>query len=208
MNGVLKLLFMAVTSVAVQVVNAQSGPAERPSLKPGSEWVYKVDDSKRARSQPVYDLKRVIKDVSASEYAYDLVLPTGTRTTYMSLDLNPASEGMTSRDKAQGVLPYFSFPLEPGKTWSGSVTYPAPFGGGGIRVTMTGKALDWEEVTVPAGKFRAIKVEATGGSSFGSRKVVLWYAPEVSNFVRMEWEMSYGPNPGKSIHELASFSLK
>ena len=71
---------------------------------------------------------------------------------------------------------------------------------------------DWEEVTVPAGKFRALKIEgngrSVGGPINGTRKVTLWYAPEVANYVRMEFEMSYSPAAGKSIQELSSFSLK
>ena len=104
-----------------------------------------------------------------------------------------------------------SFPLAPGKTYGGKLTYPAPVGGGGINIDMTTKVLDWEEVTVPAGKFRALKVEANGkasGAASGNRKITLWYAPEVANYVRMEFYMSYGPFSGTSVQELASFSVK
>ena len=77
---------------------------------------------------------------------------------------------------------------------------------------MTAKVLDWGEVTVPAGKFRALKIEAnsksSGGAINGTRKVTLWYVPEVANYVRMEFGMSYSPVSGKSVHEFVAYSVK
>ncbi|MSQ52361.1 MAG: hypothetical protein EXR28_10760 [Betaproteobacteria bacterium] len=104
--------------------------------------------------------------------------------------------------------------MTPGKTYEGKLTYPSPFGGSGIDMATTTKVLDWEEVTVPAGKFRALKIEANsrsngaGGRINGARKVILWYAPEVGSYVRRELDMTYSPISGKSVQELTSFSLK
>ena len=193
-------------------LSAQTTPVERPALKPGSEWVYKVDASKRDRPGPPSELKRVIKDAGAAEYTIDVTNAAGTRTTFMSLDLNPFSEGMTSSGRASDALPFFSFPLAPGKTYSGSLTYPSPFGNVSIKVDMNTKVIDWEEVTVPAGKFRALRIEASGksvgGPINGVRKVTIWYAPEVAQYVRAEFEMNYSPVSGKTVQELASFNLK
>lgn len=208
------LIFTVVLVFAASLQNAfaQAAPVERPVLKPGSEWVYKLDLSKRDRPGPPGELKRVIKDAGASEYTIDVTGAAGTRTTFMSLDLNPYSEGMTTSGRASDALPFFSFPLAPGKTYSGSLTYPSPFGNVGIKVDMNTKVIDWEEVTVPAGKFRALRIEASGksvgGSINGVRKVTIWYAPEVGQYVRAEFEMNYSPVSGKTIQELASFSLK
>lgn len=196
----------------MQSAYAQPAPVERPALKPGTEWVYKVDNSKRDKPGPAAELKRVVKEVGAKEVAIDVTLPSGTRTTAMSRELNPYSEGMTSgAARASDAMPYFSFPLAPGKTYAGKLAYPAPIGGGSINIDMATKVLDWEDVTVPAGKFRALKIEANGKASgvvTGTRKITLWYVPEVANYVRMEFYMSYGPFAGTSVQELASFSLK
>jgi hypothetical protein len=52
----------------------------------------------------------------------------------------------------------------------------------------------WEEVTVPAGTFKALKVSAltwyrrvdSGGSGSGRIVLKYWYAPEVKRVVRNE----------------------
>lgn len=207
-SATMAVVFAGISSA----VCAQSGPVERPVLKPGTEWVYKVDNSKRNRPGPAAELKRVIKEVSDKDYTIEISTGGNTRVGAMSLDLNPFSEGLTSSGRTSSPLPYFAFPLEPGKTWKGVVDYPSPFGSLMINVNMTTRALDWEEITVPAGKFRALKIEANGrsvgGPINGTRKVTLWYAPEVANYVRMEFEMSYSPAAGTSVQELTSFSLK
>lgn len=208
-----KRVFAAVVAVASSQVFAQATQAERPELKPGTEWVYKIDNSKRNRPGPPAELKRVIKEVGDKDYTIEITQAGNTRIGAMSLDLNPFSEGLTSSGRTSSPLPYFSFPLVPGKTYSGVLDYPSPFGNLIINLNMTTKVLDWEEVTVPGGKFRALKIEgngrSVGGPINGTRKATLWYAPEIANYVRMEFEMSYNsPAVDKSIQELSSFSLK
>lgn len=178
----------AFVAVALQSAFAQTTPVERPALKPGSEWNYRIDNSKRDKPGPPGELKRTIKEAGAAEYTIELSTGTGApRTGAMSLDLNPFNEDMSFASRATGPIPYFSFPLAPGKTYEGKLTYPSPFGSSGIDMTTTSKVLDWEEVTVPAGKFRALKIEVNsrsngaGGKINGTRKVVLWYAPEVGS---------------------------
>ncbi len=209
---VLRILGGVAVALFCGLTVSQPAQVDRPLLKPGTEWVYKIDNSKRDRPAPNSELKRVIKDTGTDEYTIELSGPTGTRTTAMSLDLNPFSEGMTTSGRASGALPYFLFPLAPGKTYAGSITYPSPFGSVNIKVDMNTKVLEWEDVTVPAGKYKALKIEANGksvgGPINGWRKVTLWYAPEVANYVRMEFELSYSPASGKSVQELVSFSLK
>jgi hypothetical protein len=79
---------------------------------------------------------------------------------------------------------------------------------------------DWETITVPAGRFRALRVEATGqrvtpvggrGGAFAGRfKIVAWYAPEVKRLARLEhqvWSADvYSPSIiGDDLLELLSF---
>ena len=203
--GVISVLFYA------QVTLAQTGPVERPALNVGSEWSYAVDNSKRERPTPPSTIKRTIKEVKAAEYSVELVTPQGTRIGAMSLDLNPFSEGMTAGSaRSSAPLPYFQFPLAPGKTYSGTLTYPTPLGQT-ANVEMTTKVLEWENVTVPAGTFKALKIEAIGKSTGqginGRRNATLWYSPDVGHYVRMEFDLGYG-FPGLQIQELTSYALK
>ena len=44
------------------------------------------------------------------------------------------------------------------------------------------RAIRWEEITVPAGRFRALRIFHYGWGY----TMEYWYAPKVKNFVRME----------------------
>jgi hypothetical protein len=78
----------------------------------------------------------------------------------------------------------------------GEVTNPGgyPVGGAGLPHWAThARILDWEQVTVPAGTFRALRVEASGKRPAPSRSVLptqftltVWYAPDVKRYVRLE----------------------
>jgi hypothetical protein len=57
----------------------------------------------------------------------------------------------------------------------------------------TAKVIGWEDVQVPAGKFRALKVEhdstlrGSRGPFTANRKILLWYVPETKRWVRSEF---------------------
>jgi hypothetical protein len=64
------------------------------------------------------------------------------------------------------------------------------------------RVLGWEEVSVPAGKLRALKVEAKGSfqrldTSFrGWQRTVIWYSPEVKRWAKFTFE-SGGRSPNQ-----------
>jgi hypothetical protein len=56
------------------------------------------------------------------------------------------------------------------------------------------KVVGWEEVTVPAGTFRALRIEAEGPFErvdmpiVGTAKEVMWYVPQVKRYVKWTFE--------------------
>jgi hypothetical protein len=73
----------------------------------------------------------------------------------------------------------------------------------------------WEQVTVPAGTFRALRVTVhgtrertamTGGAQFVGRfELVAWYAPEAKRYVRLEhkaWSGGFGAQGRPSSHDV------
>jgi len=69
------------------------------------------------------------------------------------------------------------------------------------RATAKYKVAGWEEVAVPAGKFRALKIEGDGTYTrndtrqTGRSKMELWYVPEVNRWVRFRFQtptLDYG----------------
>jgi hypothetical protein len=79
----------------------------------------------------------------------------------------------------------FSWPLWVGKTWQPSYTYQdlgrgRKFGG----VTFNHRVIAYEDVTVPAGTFKAFRIDGTPVSSAASF-FTYWYAPDVKLVVKL-----------------------
>jgi len=73
----------------------------------------------------------------------------------------------------------------------------------------------WEEVIVPAGKFRALKIEADGGffrldgPQRGTVKSAYWYVPEVKRWVKYAVEQTMlGRAWTKEGDELVDFRVQ
>jgi len=116
-----------------------------------------------------------------------------------------------------------NFPLVIGKKWEDGFRLMTPQGFPHRDGIENIKVLGWEEVTVPAGKFRAIKMEnmikyeALGSGTLSESKVWYWYSPEVKYLVKVQYEKGYveAVDPwvvsfegGRKDWKLISFKLK
>lgn len=92
-----------------------------------------------------------------------------------------------------------SFPLQVGKQWSFRYDY-TPEHHRDVSVEQTASVVGWEEVSVPAGRFRALKVVHEGrynaveaGFAWnGAIREIYWYAPEVRRIVKREYRDTKG----------------
>jgi hypothetical protein len=183
-------------------------PAPAPALKPGTSWHYRQRD-----------------EISGHEGASIRVEVTGAAADRVTVGRAVAGEAaVNERWDATGnweqigtrgwawlerlgsvgkrvefapALPLYRFPLQAGKTWVETVQAVDPASGRKTAVRVFGKAIAWEEVTVPAGKFRAIKVRRSiapeDGDATRSPTIVTlidWYAPQVAGTVKRicDWE--------------------
>lgn len=97
-----------------------------------------------------------------------------------------------------------NFPLEIGKSWKDKYdTYFETF-----------TALGWEEIEVPAGKYKALKLEykqgkgeERAGQTSKEGKAWYWYSPDVKYMVKCQYERS-GYWDAFYDWELTSFELK
>ena len=89
-------------------------------------------------------------------------------------------------------LQYFAFHLYPGKTWQ-QKSRETNLQTGAVREhTLSATVGDWEDISVPAGTFRALKItlqtelldRSTGETSTGTD--ISWYAPDMHRRVRSE----------------------
>lgn len=153
------LLFVA--SVGIASAQAQEAPA--PELHAGDKWLYQL----KIETPPTGSATRHWENTIQRAGAGGMVLAT------KPVDSNqPPTETLLQDDWSRMVSingktvtsnKPFEFPLHPGKTWTLDLTevHPNPRLKS-VRNKMDYKVVGWEEVTVPAGTFKAVKIEADG----------------------------------------------
>jgi len=165
-------------SVAAQVA--------APTLKAGDTWTYRgIDNYNR---QPTGTWTREVTGTAASG------IRVAVRSADGSVDdLFRAPGELTSgvlNDRARGTMdPAFQlmpFPLGEGKSWSQKVIRTDPVTNEKREMLVRGKVLGWETIKVPAGEFRAMKVERTmylgdydSFRGITQRTETEWYAPDI-----------------------------
>lgn len=157
-----------------------------PTLKAGDTWTYRgIDNYNRL---PTGTWTREVTGTAAS----------GIRVAVRSADgavddLFRAPGELTSgalSDRARGTMdPAFQlmpFPLAEGKSWSQKVIRTDPVTNEKREMLVQGRVLGWETIKVPAGEFKAIKVERTmylgdydSFRGITQRTETEWYAPDI-----------------------------
>ena len=193
---------------------AQADVVHRTQLQPGDRWVYHRMDyaSKKVTGQRRLEVAR------ADERAIQVLLgKDGERDETYTAEWNAVATAGAVFHPHTGLL---KFPLRVGDTWP--VVYESEFGptrSWRARHEHTARVVGWEDVEVPAGKFRALKIETEGEfrrldtTRSGTARYRIWYVPEVKRWVKYVYEDDVvlggprGPN-NRNGEELASFALR
>jgi hypothetical protein len=93
-------------------------------------------------------------------------------------------------------LIWFKFPLSPGKTWAQSAHWETPALDVAGTEEVRGKVIGWETVKVPAGSYKALRVEIRdriigSGGVYDLVTLTYWYVPEVNRFVKYSYSSIY-----------------
>ena len=165
-------------------------PVERPLWSVGDTWTYRNtqlphwSSSRTVVSQFAMRVDRVNSDhyvlfrTEMDEQGNVTAEPVRQR---WSPGLNRLSY-MQADKKWQEFFRY-KWPMQPGEEWK------APYIGSDYNTEWTVEATRWEDVTVPAGTFRALRIELSRTEAGGRRAVKRewhWYSPEVKRDVRFE----------------------
>ena len=188
--------------------------ADLPSFKTGESWTYaRVDKNDQSHTG-----KFVITVTSVSDNGY----ATATKVLEGAADdevgeYTQEMNAIKNEDrKFTPFVPYFSFPLTPGKTWEGSWKFTARGGKKNNMLNFDGimksRVEGWETITTPAGEFKALKIvfkskltdqhSGRGKATTGIR----WYSPEVRHIVRSEIKDEGGKKSRDEVTELVSFN--
>jgi hypothetical protein len=176
------VLAAALAGVALPV----AAQVAAPTLKPGDTWTYRgIDNYNR---QVTGTLTREV--TSAAPGGIRVVSRDGGEATESLFRAPGELASGVLGDRARGTMePAFQvapFPLAEGKTWSQKVIRTDPATGERREMLVTGRVRGWETVKVPAGEFKALKVERTlylgdydSFRGITQRTETEWYAPDI-----------------------------
>ncbi len=140
-----------------------------------------------------------------------------------TLNITHVLDGNTRRQYLDTGKKILNFPLTVGKEWKNFYQRTEPGVDGLVLVEYheTLRVLGWEEIKVPAGKFKAVKmeykIEPLVWSSLGCHarpesKAWYWYSSEVKNLVKCNYEEGYDGGPGEAgarrDWQLVSYELR
>ncbi len=184
---VLAAAFAAAIAAPLSVL-AQSAPA--PSIGAGDSWTYRGISYNRL---PLADLTR---EVTGTGNEIRVVTRAGGAEQTADFPRPGLLASGPLNDRATGTLApaleLMPFPLEAGKRWTQTVQRRDPVSGQMRDVRVEGRVIGWETVRVPAGEFRAMKVERRmwlgdwdefRGETW--RAETEWYVPEVKGPVKV-----------------------
>lgn len=188
----------------------ERNPVRRPYVEVGDCWTYRKTDPANKKKR-VYDYTSCVTYVDKSKdviFAVDSTGGVGTDHTY-TIDWNPVVDQHTVRSETH----FLKFPVHVGDTYSFEVDYRNtnhPLENRKRKWDM--KVVGWEDVAVPAGMFRAVRIEGigiggrasgTGNFSPTRHQVTIWYVPEVNREVKR----IHNNGALTVVHELTQYRL-
>lgn len=195
--------FIATTILFIQVV-AGAQTAAQPTFKVGDQWEWSTIDSltKIEASKTKLTIVEIGSDI---RLASDEDTKPSTTWTLDGLFLQDARTGR----KVAYKTPYRPWPLEVGKKWDAQTEWVSATGQSG-RTKQDAAVVAYEEVTVPAGKFMAYKIEMKGffnnvsSGHNGRQSQTVWYAPEAGTAVRLVYDDGFN----RTTTQLTSMARK
>ncbi len=224
----MSFLIFAALIIPAFLLYAAEKTVEAPNVEVGEKWIYtdkKGNDLKEAQKARGEEITYVTEKVTDKEIILKVLMGQKSfgKTIYdrqLNLITNPDGNPHNLW-KYYPNNANFSFPLQEGKKWTAS--YKVKTDAWEATYKVNARVVGWEQVTVPAGAFDAIKVVKKvkwqgdridrpdndsdfrsadpGGASkttfkyyAGEGELTLWYAPEVKAVVKSVWDLNEYPS--------------
>jgi hypothetical protein len=188
-------------------------PVAQPEVKVGERWTYRRMNYRTGRPAGVYEIRVVFAERGVIQ-----VVGTG-KGSDREIDTTYTAEWNAVSTRNRIFVPHtgwFRFPLRVGSVHEAVFDSRMPKKGDAhSRQQRTVRVLGWEDVVVPAGRYRALKIESAGQYQrldkpvAGRARNLVWYAPEVKRWVKLELEIT--TDRGLVEHsgeELVGFALQ
>jgi hypothetical protein len=154
---------LIVASLLLLSVSAMAESIDAPRVAAGDSWVYRVTTERGPQGWVQHDEDFSVAHVDATTIFLS-VKPSGSQQA--PIEQLAGADWSRSRDvngTQQVINRPFAFPLEVGKKWELKYTEANPNRQHLSESFQTGYAVvGWEDIDVPAGKFKALKIEAEG----------------------------------------------
>jgi hypothetical protein len=166
-------------------------PVSAPQYQVGEKWTWRNEKGREWTDQ-VLQVNEGLTQIKWSNgevgfYDKDRVLRQVKKTNGELVTQQGAGQYVAIGQKT------LDFPLQAGKTWNYSF-YGQPRGGGtGLQTYRNEfKVIGCEELSIPAGKVSALKLEITQWivGTHWNGVFYLWYAPQVKSYVKRQYPVS------------------
>lgn len=167
----------AVSEAPLRTLAAAQKP---PVWRPGDRWLYGVLIGTEQGVKIVEVVE--VRDINNAPY---YVLRVGELEHFYTTQLQWAGHARDRKieSRISPPLPWFSWPLEPGRRWVYRGTLQDS--SGSFQRDDTFIVLGSEVIEVPAGRFNTIKVLHEGDR--GDRNEY-WYAPDARSYIKWVWQ--------------------
>ena len=157
----------------------EASVAVAPEWRPGDRWVYGWTSGAEQGTKTVEVVE--VRDIANAPF---YVLRVGELEHFYTTQLQWAGHARDRKieSRISPPLPWFTWPLEPGRRWTYRGTLQDSTAS--VQRDDTFLALGAEVIEVPAGRFNTIKV--LHESDKGDRNEY-WYAPDVRSYVKWVW---------------------
>jgi len=176
-----------------------------PIVELGDQWIYRYE--RRTKSgltdSSALNLVSAVQDRTFETTVTYLTAPRPSdvgKTLVQRVDRNTLTIQQPNLVDGQPIA--LAFPLVPGKHWS--FTFRRTEGTAIVSHAVDASVVGVEDVTVPAGSFRATRVLLEGNAqaeAIGYRwRIEYWYAPDAKNYARIEMvETGLDGTPRRSV---------
>jgi len=186
--------FLALLSACGIALAAEEDAVKAPHIESGDCWTYRAEGLEN--KEPIRSYEECVTFV---DQAKDVILAVARiNDGEREIETSYAGDWGVVVGLDGIIIPggarYLRFPLRPGDAYSIEFEFRlAVLGAFAGRNKYDVKVVGWESVTVPAGTFRTLKIEARGTvqrydiGATASLTRTLWYSPEVHRTVKMEF---------------------
>ena len=189
----MKVLFALLLLVIPGTGVAQPETVALPEVKVDDRWVYRRTDRRLKPPTQIYEIRVTFVDARAIVAVVEGQGGKGQSDATWMRDWQSAVSPDGGVVETQRSL--LQFPLVPGRQYQAAWDIRRPgFGEFHVRHERRVTVVGWEDIEVPAGKFRALKIQADGYFKRLDRQVqdearnTIWYVPQVKRWVKSVYQ--------------------